>query len=313
MEVEANVYDDEFEEFRVRANSGGTLPESWRRRKELLVEQKNRLHSDGSVPAERPAGKPRSGSFKVPSYKYRYADNDDNVHFNRKTSVQSAPVTHRHIGMSRKRSGGSPPKKDSVVCNGSNGIHVRSRSANSSRIFYKEPEDPFRYYETKKAMEETGPNSDTFDKDLLICNRQFDDFNLQERPMRPRVSTMPSRNEMVKMRIKNKGTLSTTRGETGIEHRRVRSFKITSKGVVRSNESFVVRGHSPGSEEHLDWMLRNGSMSSLGSSQSDASNEHKIYNVAMLGTERVGKKSLIHRFISSESNGPQNFSFGESK
>ena len=40
---DSSIYEDEFEEFRVRANSGGTLPETWRRKQE---EARRKRHGD---------------------------------------------------------------------------------------------------------------------------------------------------------------------------------------------------------------------------------------------------------------------------
>ena len=137
------------------------------------------------------------------------------------------------------------------------------------------------------------------------------ELDLAETKMRPRTSSMPSRNSMrrnrrLQVQSDPHQQLQTGGNQDECRLYRVRSFTTTSKGIVNRGDSFKRKSNSSvtsaGSHTSVadDFRERSGSCNSQDSGGSSGTGAPGFYRVTMLGLNGVGKTALVQQFMTSE-------------
>ena len=227
-----NVFEDEFEEFRARADSGGFLLHRWNQRRRRYVENSKKI--------------PRS----LPGLSGNSCDDEVG-----ELSEQSTPL----------------PIADASPIDIPEKLVVYNRDARFHSLSY--------------------PGKDS---DLWEVTTE----------MRHRVATMPESTfcKMARSKTPLLGYLhrcpdnETSRG--GL--RRIRSFKITSKGLVVNNECGTIG---------LSRQIGNNSSSSENSSPSVA--DRSSYTILLTGAKGVGKSHILRQFLLPATHIDTGYSFGE--
>jgi len=242
-ETTAAMFDDEFDEFRARADSGGFLLHSWHRRR------RQRANNGTNTPRSRPGS----------------ADNirDDD---------EEEEDTHDT----------TPPELPSAADTCPIDIPTtKTLGARCHSLSY-----PGKSYETAT-----------------------DDLWDVSRDMRRRVSTLPETTfrNLSRMKTPLLGQLQRCcplNENTGGSLRRIRSFKITPKGLVVST--------SDGSERDCSGLSRQISSRSASSGCSSSSMvSRSSFTILLTGAKGVGKTHILRQFLLPATHVDTGYSFGE--
>ena len=227
-----NIFEDEFEEFRARADSGGFLLHRWNQRRRRYVENSKKI--------------PRS----LPGLTGNSCDDDVGETTELSTELPTADASPIDI------------LEKPVVCNGGARFHSLSYPGKESDLWEVQPE------------------------------------------MRHRVATMPESAyyKMSRAKAPLLGHLhrcpdnESSRG--GL--RRIRSFKITPKGLVVNNECGSIG---------LSRQISNNRSSSEGSTPSVVN--RSSYTILLTGAKGVGKSHILRQFLLPATHVDTGYSFGE--
>ncbi|CAG2188468.1 unnamed protein product [Mytilus edulis] len=130
-------------------------------------------------------------------------------------------------------------------------------------------------------------------------NKTFENFEMEE--IRPRTSSLPTKNNYRRPLIKN---LRTNYEDQDHDLYRLRAFDVTSKGIVNRGDSIKSRStnsivSSEGDGNVLSIESSSCSQNSLANSDGSI---HKIqpYRIVILGAIGVGKSTIAQQFLTSE-------------
>lgn len=130
-------------------------------------------------------------------------------------------------------------------------------------------------------------------------NKTFENFELDE--MRPRTSSLPTKNSYKRPFIKN---LRTAGEQHDHDLYRLRTFDLTPKGIINRGDSIKSKStNSIVSSEGEGYALSVGSSSCSQNSlaNSDLSlHTAKPYRIVILGAVGVGKSTIAQQFLTSE-------------
>ncbi|KAK7089877.1 hypothetical protein V1264_024623 [Littorina saxatilis] len=131
---------------------------------------------------------------------------------------------------------------------------------------------------------------------------------------RPRTNSLPSWSGQTRQRHASDGSVQERNKEPANKLCRVRSFKVTSKGLVNHGDSFKRRSTnslmstgSAATDPPTEQRPRTLSVASEGSSGVVSGNGSvcapSYFRVALLGAPGVGKSAIIRQFMTSEYRG----------
>jgi len=132
-------------------------------------------------------------------------------------------------------------------------------------------------------------------------NKTFENLEMDE--IRPRTSSLPTKNTYRRPLIKN---LRTYAEDHDHDMYRLRTFEMTSKGVVNRGDSIKSRStnsivSSDGDGNAMSPESSSCSQNSLANSDFECSlSKNKPYKIVILGALGVGKSAIAQQFMTSE-------------